>query len=121
MTFLIHGDDLLHLPGFHATHSGGLYFHIYDADGEHVTASPLRYERCYAARPEWINPGDKIKTIDHQLMVIDWIVREVKEEEGQWMMFGKALRWGRAANLEWANDQVLAAIKKTDGEAKKAA
>ncbi|MFT3880321.1 MAG: hypothetical protein QM703_11755 [Gemmatales bacterium] len=121
MTFLIHGDDLLHLPGFHATHSGGLFFHIYDAEGEHVTASPLRYERFYSLRPEWIKPGDKIKTIDHQLMVIDWIVREIKEEQGEPMMFGKALRRGRAANLNWANDRVLAAINQLEGEATKAA
>jgi hypothetical protein len=121
MTFLIHGDDLSHLPGFHATHSGGLYFHIYDAGDEQVTESPFRYERFYSVRPEWIKPGDKIKTIDHQLMVIDWIVREVKEEAGEMMMFGKALRWGRAANLDWANERVLAAIKKMEGEARKAA
>jgi len=113
MTFLIHGDDLIHLPGFRATHSGGLFLHIYNADDVETVESPLRYERFYSIRPEWIMPGDKIKTIDHQLMIIDWSVSDITLDNGQWYMFGKAIRWGLAVNTEWVNDKVLAAITRT--------
>lgn len=113
MTFLINGNDLVHLPGFEATCSGGESIHIYDAEDEQSSRCPFRYDTFSSPIPSWMIPGEKIKTIDHDLMMVDWLVKSVEQVKGQWQMSGKALRWGRPANIDWANDRVTAAVERT--------
>src|SRR4051812_21487358 len=94
MTFLINGNDLIHLPGFEAIYSGDGSIHVYDAEDEQASRSPFRYDTFSSPIPSWMIPGEKIKTIDHDLMMVDWLVKSVEQVKGQWQMSGKALRWG---------------------------
>jgi hypothetical protein len=121
MTFLINGHDLIHLPGFQAMQSSGVSIHLYDAEDQQVSSCPLRYETFHSPIPSWMIPGEKFKTIDHDLMLVDWVVKSVEQVNGEWQMIGKALRWGRPVNLEWANDKVAAAVDKVVAGARVAA
>ncbi len=112
MTYLIHGNELIHLPGFEAEYSGGGSIHIFDADDERESRSPFRFNTFSSPIPSWMIPNEKIRTIDHDLMQVDWAVQKVEQVRGHWRMSGKALRWRRPASIDRANNEVAAAIER---------